>query len=56
VISLLCYRRYVNKNLEISLNERIQEQAMKTISNYKQFKDKKTGENVLGITHKLELE
>jgi len=56
VISLLCYRRYVNKNLEISLNERIQEQAMKTISNCKQFKDKKTGENVLGITHKLELE
>lgn len=39
-VILCCYRRVVKKALETSLNERIQEQAMKTIGQYNAFKDK----------------
>jgi hypothetical protein len=39
--SLLFYKKYINKNLEDALNERIQEQAMKTISQYQMFHDSK---------------
>ena len=38
--SLLCYKKYINQNLEDALNERIQEQAMKSISQYQMFKEK----------------
>jgi hypothetical protein len=41
--SLLCYKRYINKNVEDTLNGRIQEQTMKVISQYKQFKDSTGG-------------
>jgi hypothetical protein len=37
--SLLCYKRYINKNLEDALSERIEEQTMKSISQYQMFKD-----------------
>ena len=37
--SLLCYKKYINQNLEDAINERIQEQAMKTISQYQKFKE-----------------
>lgn len=47
--ALLCYKRYINRNLEETLNEKIQEQAMKTISQYKVFNDTKNS------TQKLEL-
>ena len=39
--SLLFYKKYINKNLEDALNERIQEQAMKSISQYQMFHDSK---------------
>ena len=56
ICTLLCYRRMVQKNLEITINEKIQEQAMKAISQYKAFQEGKGGESgVLGTTHKLEL-
>ena len=56
IFTLLCYRRMVQKNLEITINEKIQEQAMKAISQYKAFQEGKGGESgVLGTTHKLEL-
>jgi len=41
--SLFCYKRYINKNVEDTLNGRIQEQTMKVISQYKQFKDNTGG-------------
>lgn len=41
--SLLCYKRYINKSLEDTMNERIQEQAMKSISQYQKFRDSKPG-------------
>ena len=37
--SLLCYKKYINQNLEDALNERIQEEAMKSISKYQMFHD-----------------
>lgn len=40
LVLLICYKRYVNISLETTLNERIEEQAMKTLGNYKAFKDK----------------
>jgi hypothetical protein len=56
ICTLLCYRRMVQKNLEITINEKIQEQAMKAISQYKAFQEGKGGESgVLGTPHKLEL-
>jgi hypothetical protein len=56
ICTLLCYRRMVQKNLEITINEKIQEQAMKAISQYKAFQEGKGNEGgVLGTTHKLEL-
>ena len=39
--SLLCYKRYINKNLEDALSERIEEQTMKSISQYQMFQDNK---------------
>ena len=41
--SLLCYKRYINKSVEDTINGRIQEQTMKVISQYKQFKDSSGG-------------
>jgi hypothetical protein len=38
---LLCYKRYINKNLEDALSERIEEQTMKSISQYQMFQDNK---------------
>lgn len=49
VCSLLCYKRFINKNLEEGLNDRIQEQAMRTISKYNVFKESTSG------SHKLEM-
>ena len=46
--SLLCYKRIINRNLEETLNERIQEQAIKSISKYNVFKENQN-------MHKLEL-
>ena len=40
VVLLIGYRRYVNRSLETSLNQRIEEQAMRTIGEYNTFKDK----------------
>ena len=40
-LSLLCYKRYINKNLEDALSERIEEQTMKSISQYQMFQDTK---------------
>ena len=40
VVLLIGYRRYVNRTLETSLNQRIEEQAMRTIGEYNAFKDK----------------
>ena len=37
--SLLCYKKYINKILENDLNDKIQQQAMKTISQYQMFQD-----------------
>ena len=39
--SLMCYKRYINKNLEDALSERIEEQTMKSISQYQMFQDSK---------------
>ena len=39
--SLMCYKRYINKNLEDALSERIEEQTMKSISQYQMFQDNK---------------
>ena len=39
--SLLCYKSYINKNLEDALSERIEEQTMKSISQYQMFQDNK---------------
>ena len=39
--SLLCYKRYININLDNAINNKIQEQAMKTISEYTMFNDTK---------------
>ena len=37
--SLMCYKRYINKNLEDALSERIEEQTMKSISQYQMFQE-----------------
>ena len=39
--SLMFYKRYINKNLEDALSERIEEQTMKSISQYQMFQDNK---------------
>ena len=49
--SLLCYKRYINRNLEDALNERIQEQAMKSISQYQMFRDSKNKSNSLELVN-----
>ena len=49
--SLLCYKRYINRNLEETLNEKIQEQAMKTISQYKVFNDTKNSNQKLELVN-----
>ncbi len=49
--SLLCYKKYINQNLEDALNERIQEQAMKTISQYQFFKDSKDSGSKLELVN-----
>ena len=49
--SLLCYKKYINKNLEDALNERIQEQAMKSISQYQMFNDSKYKSNSLELVN-----
>lgn len=67
VLLLVCYRRYVNKSLEISLSEKIQEQALKRISQYQAFKDeggtnisdffkKTSSSSKVPASNKLELE
>ena len=48
---LLCYKRYINRNLEDALNERIQEQAMKSISQYQMFRDSKNKSNSLELVN-----
>ena len=40
VVLLICYRRYVNRSLEDTLNQKIEEQAMKVIGEYNAFKEK----------------
>ena len=39
--SLLCYKKYINSMLENSINEKIQDRVMSTISQYKSFTDSK---------------
>ena len=41
ICTLLCYRRMVSKYLEKTINEKIQEQAIKAIGQYKAFKEGK---------------
>ena len=46
----------VKIGLDNAINEKIQEQAMKAISQYKAFQEGKGNDgNVLGTVHKLEL-
>ena len=40
IVLLIGCRRYVNKSLESGLNQRIEEQAIRTIGVYNAFKDK----------------
>ena len=49
--SLLCYKKYINKNLEDAINERIQEQALKSISQYQMFKDTKNKSTSLELVN-----
>ena len=49
--SLLCYKKYINKNLEDAINERIQEQALKSISQYQMFKDTKNQSTSLELVN-----
>ena len=56
IFSYSCYRRMVKIGLDNAINEKIQEQAMKAISQYKAFQEGKGNDgNVLGTVHKLEL-
>jgi hypothetical protein len=41
ICTLLCYRRMVSKYLEKTINEKIQEQAIKAIGQYKAFQEGK---------------
>ena len=65
ILLLFCYRRYVNRSLEMTLSEKIQEQALKRINQYKAFKEEgggsiadffKKNENSTNKSNKLELE
>ena len=47
--SLMCYKRYINKNLEDALSERIEEQTMKSISQYQMFQDNKNRSSQLEL-------
>ena len=49
--SLLFYKKYINKNLEDALNERIQEQALKSISQYQMFTDSKNKSTSLELVN-----
>ena len=49
--SLLCYKKYINQNLEDALNERIQEQAMKSISQYQMFQEQKNKSTTLELVN-----
>ncbi len=49
--SLLCYKKYINKNLEDAINERIQEQALKSISQYQMFKDTRSQSTSLELVN-----
>ena len=40
VFSLMCYKDYINKIFEKTLNETVEEEYMKTLSNYKSFQPK----------------
>ena len=40
ICSLLCYKKFINSTLEEAINYRINEQAMKTISQYQSFPSK----------------
>ena len=41
IISLICYRRFVNKSLETSLSEKIEQQTMVSIGQYNIMKEQK---------------
>ena len=47
--SLMCYKKYINKNLEDALSERIEEQTMKSISQYQMFQDNKNRSSQLEL-------
>ena len=49
--SLLFYKKYINQNLEDALNERIQEQAMKSISQYQMFQESKNKSTSLELVN-----
>ena len=49
--SLLCYKKYINQNLEDALNQRIQEQAMKSISQYQMFHESKNTSNSIELVN-----
>ena len=51
ICSLLCYKRYINKNLEDALNEKIEEHAMKSISEYQMFRDTKNKSNSIELVN-----
>ena len=49
LIVLYCYRRVVNKQLEQSLNEKIQTQTIFSLGQYQVFKDD-TGKKSVDVT------
>jgi hypothetical protein len=49
--SLFFYKKYINQNLEDALNERIQEQAMKSISQYQMFQESKNKSTSLELVN-----
>lgn len=50
VVLLICYRRIVNKSLEMSLNEKIQTQTIHSLGQYQVFKDENTGRKSVDVT------
>jgi hypothetical protein len=49
--SLLCYKRYINNNLDDAINKKIQEQAMRSISEYQMFNDSRRGSNSIELVN-----
>jgi Na+/melibiose symporter-like transporter len=50
IVLLYCYKRVVNRSLEQSLNEKIQQQAIHTLGQYQVFKDD-TGRKSVDVTN-----